>query len=152
MDSRKLANLLQSRVALIAATLLLAILQVCSGAPQLDFFRDLEEPGYINRIRLGCIDIRDGTLIPSAIFYLDDMVFFDLNNPQKRVVHRPVLTVATSSNEIYFIINPQAEGDYSCGATVQDNDDIIRSQARTLVGKPHLVVHALEPIGCSHRL
>ena len=123
----------QSKI-VVLATLLLAILQECSGgAPQLDFFRDLNDPSNINRIGLGCVDITDGSPIPSALFYLNDTLFFDLNDPRKQVEERPVETVAPSGHEIFFIINPQAEGDYTCGARFQG--DIIWSQARTLVGK-----------------
>ncbi len=84
----------------------------------------------INILTMGCTDVETANLLSSAIFFLGEEIFYDLDNPD---IFSEIRPVSRLGNDIIFQITPQVEGIYSCGVR-RDSENFIRSQKVTIVG------------------
>lgn len=134
MDPR--TSRMQLGRSVVAAILLVLVARVklAECFRQLDYRRTVSDSRLRNHLRLGCLDTRDGRLIPGAVFFRNGELFFDLADPQPVREDRPVDQVrVVDREEILFILNRDAEGSYSCG--VREGNSISRSPAIQFVGK-----------------
>ena len=92
---------------------LLQLKVICSQEPVLQYRR--AEIVNVNLIVLGCADAADAELRARPVFYFNIHVFYDFGESEVNDPNRVVVTIsAQNDEEIYFVIDRNAEGRYSC--------------------------------------
>ena len=120
-----------------AFLLLLAALHLSSAVPHLDLQRNTGRESERNNIRLGCLDASSNLQLTNAAFFVNDTLFYDLENPGRvDDEDRPMGRVVRNRGDIIFTMTRDAEGDYCCGLrSLIIRGTYICSSSRTLVGE-----------------
>lgn len=120
-------------------TLALALHQL-QAATYLDVHRDTRQSSSDrNLLRLTCLNTANGLRFIHAIFFLNDTIFFDLLNPDDVESEERGVDVFHHNGEIVFTINPQVEGDYSCGVLALDGRSFFFSSPIRIVGEFYIL-------------
>ena len=102
--------------------------------PYVDYRRDAVN---LNLITMGCLEATSGRSISDTVFLLNgSTILYDHSNPvdvdEERVIER---VIPNDDNQIVFVINRRAEGEFSCAVRIgAAGSIIIRSGSLPLVG------------------